>query len=41
MAQKMPQFSMIFAAHDEPAAMAEYARIAWGETIAELKDQGA
>lgn len=36
---KQPKYSKVFAAHVEPAEMAEYARIVWAETIAELDER--
>jgi len=41
MAYPTPKFTMIFAAHDNAAAMAEFAHVVWMETLAELEAAGA
>lgn len=38
---KPPKFNMVFAAHRDAAEVAEYARVVWAETVAELELYGA
>ena len=37
---KQPKYGRVFAAHSEAAEMAEYARVAWAETYADLESRG-
>lgn len=37
---KIPKYGDVFAAHSEAAEMAEYARVAWSETYADLESRG-